>query len=103
MHVSVSYNGTELLCSGTLYDAERKEICTIDYNPQNTEIKTSTHISLEDRMHKWVLDEFYYAANVAQQHYPIFIAWNNEIEQVNQHGKDLHDIINARDFLPAAE
>ena len=103
MHVSVSYNGTELLCSGTLYDAERKEICTIDYNPQNTEIQTSNHISLKDKVHQWILDEFYYAVNVAQQHYPIFIAWNNEMELVDNHSKDLHDIINARDFLPAAE
>lgn len=103
MHVSVSYNGTELLCSGTLYDTERKEICTIDYNPQNTEIQTSNHISLKDKVHQWILDEFYYAVNVAQQHYPIFIAWNNEMEQVDHHGKDLRYITNARDYLPAAE
>ena len=103
MHVSVSYNGTELLCSGTLYDAERNEICTIDYNPQNTEIQTSNHISLKDKVHQWILDEFYYTVNVAQQHYPIFIAWNNEMEQVDHHGKDLRDITNARDYLPAAE
>ena len=82
---------------------KKKEICTIAYNPQNTEIKTSNHISLEDRMHKWILDEFYYAANVVQQHYPIFTAWDNEMEQVDHHGKDLRDITNARDYLPATQ
>ncbi|MBR5207132.1 MAG: hypothetical protein IKV65_01385, partial [Erysipelotrichaceae bacterium] len=103
MHVSVSYDGSVYSCTGTLYDSERREICVIDYNPQSSNIQMSDHISLEDKVHQWVLDEFYYAVNVAQQHYPIFIAWNNEMEQVDHHGKDLRDITNARDYLPAAE
>ena len=47
--------------------------------------------------------EFFFFLIVNETVYPIFIAWDNEMEQVDHHGKDLRDITNARDYLPAAE